>query len=420
MSTHTLEIPRITGELVNDDSGPLLQGCAVVMSPTGNAVGAWRTDLGSHRAHWGRRTPRHADAGRSLHREIEQIGLTGRGGGHFPVAIKWGPALQAGPGGTIVVNAAEGEPASAKDSVLWQCRPHLVLDGAAALAEMLAAREVVLWLHADATATRVSMEQAIAERQQAGEPDPPVRILLAPVGYVSGEASAVIAGVRGQPVAPTFIADPARPWGDGPPILVHNTETVARIGMVTATGADGYPSSSLITVAHIDHGRITQRVVVEVASNDSVADALRLAGTGMDGSTTRGATTTGAILLGGYAGTWHRGVDAASLPLDPAALRARGLSLGAGIIITVPDVDRVLTETIAITDYLAGESAGQCGPCQFGLPALVRALDRQRFAEIDTLAAPVAGRGGCRMPDGAVRMVTSAVDLLHSAPGGGQ
>lgn len=403
MRSDTLQAPRLTRE-----TGALLQGCVVTMSPTGIALGGWRTDLTSHRARWGNRIPRHGDAGRSLHRQVEQIALTGRGGGHFPVDVKWRPAIQAGPGGTVVVNAAEGEPASAKDSVLWQHRPHLILDGAADLAEMLAAREIVLWVHADATATQVSMEQAIAERRMAGEPDPPVRILLAPAGYVSGEASAVIAGVRGQPVAPTFVSDPARPWGGGPPILVHNTETVARIGLLGFTGAADYPTTSLITLAPIEGGRITQRIVVEAHPTDTVADVCRIANL----------PDPGAFLLGGYAGTWHHGGLISTMPIDPAALRAQGLSLGAGIVITVAHLDRVLDETVEIADYLAGESAGQCGPCQFGLPAVVRALDRERFTDVRELADLVAGRGGCRMPDGAMRMVRSAIALVENSEGG--
>ena len=49
---------------------------------------------------------------------LEASGLAGRGGAGFPAAIKLAVAHAAGSGGTIVVNAMEGEPASDKDKLL--------------------------------------------------------------------------------------------------------------------------------------------------------------------------------------------------------------------------------------------------------------------------------------------------------------
>jgi len=50
---------------------------------------------------------------------LDESGLTGHGGAHFPVAQKLRAAIQSPPGGTVVAYAAEGEPGSAKDSALW-------------------------------------------------------------------------------------------------------------------------------------------------------------------------------------------------------------------------------------------------------------------------------------------------------------
>ena len=65
--------------------------------------------------------------------------------------------------------------------------------------------------------------------------------------------------------------------------------------------------------------------------------------------------------------------------------------------------------------YLAGESAGQCGPCVFGLPAIAGQVERLaegRGADLGLLRrwlAQVDGRGGCAHPGGAVRLVRSAL-----------
>ena len=65
---------------------------------------------------------------------------------------------------------------------------------------------------------------------------------------------------------------------------------------------------------------------------------------------------------------------------------------------------------------MAGESAGQCGPCVFGLPAVARdlalvAFGRPRSADVERLwlrLGAVEGRGACRHPDGVAAMVRSA------------
>lgn len=74
-----------------------------------------------------------------------------------------------------------------------------------------------------------------------------------------------------------------------------------------------------------------------------------------------------------------------------------------------------------IARYLAGQSAGQCGPCVFGLPDIAAALAAATAGGPDAPAAldavrrwtaAVAGRGACRHPDGAARLVGSALRVF--------
>ena len=69
--------------------------------------------------------------------------------------------------------------------------------------------------------------------------------------------------------------------------------------------------------------------------------------------------------------------------------------------------------------YLADESAGQCGPCLFGLDAIageVQRLAEGRTSEPGYPAArwlgQVDGRGACHHPDGAVRLIRSALSVF--------
>jgi hypothetical protein len=60
---------------------------------------------------------------------IERSGLRGRGGAAFPTAMKLSAFARARRRPIIVINAAEGEPASLKDRTLCELTPHLTLDG---------------------------------------------------------------------------------------------------------------------------------------------------------------------------------------------------------------------------------------------------------------------------------------------------
>ena len=77
-----------------------------------------------------------------------------------------------------------------------------------------------------------------------------------------------------------------------------------------------------------------------------------------------------------------------------------------------------------ILRYLAGESAQQCGPCMFGLPAIAedmaqlaaRRANRDTLRRLDRRLGVITGRGACKHPDGAVRMAASALDVFgHDA-----
>jgi len=106
--------------------------------------------------------------------------------------------------------------------------------------------------------------------------------------------------------------------------------------------------------------------------------------------------------------------------MSRAGLAAFGATPGAGIVWALPASQCPLVAASSIVTYLAGQSARQCGPCLFGLPAL--AADLARLADpraavgldrlpgqLATLAETITGRGACRHPDGTVRFVHSTV-----------
>ena len=108
------------------------------------------------------------------------------------------------------------------------------------------------------------------------------------------------------------------------------------------------------------------------------------------------------------------------MPVSAPGLRSAGASLGAGVVIALPAACCGLAETARVLRYLAGQSAGQCGPCTFGLLAIADALAHiawqgrdERAAEwLRSLLPLVDKRGACHLPDGAAALVASALRVF--------
>jgi NADH:ubiquinone oxidoreductase subunit F (NADH-binding) len=388
----------------------LLNASAVLPSHgTETISGLERHDLDTHQAEFGVRvsSPGGLD---SLLDDLLQVGLTGRGGGHFPVVAKWKSVLAAGPGGVVVANAAEGEPGCAKDAVLLQTRPHLVLDGLVTAIEAIGATEGVIWIHDGADATARSIRIALGERSAAGIVDPPIRVFLAPDRYLSGEATSIIRTLEGGPTLPRWVENPARPWSVGHrPVLVQNAETLARVGALALGGVQAYPSTTLLTVVSDTH-----RVVVEAGPETTYGDVIASAWRSPDGRAPQ------AVLVGGYGGSWVSWDDVRGLAVDNQALRSVGLSTGAGLVGPLPHTACGLEESARLVRYLASQSARQCGPCVFGLAAVSEIADSLSAGRLtgpgrrrlDRFMSEISGRGACRHPDGAIRMLSSALAVF--------
>jgi NADH:ubiquinone oxidoreductase subunit F (NADH-binding) len=96
-----------------------------------------------------------------------------------------------------------------------------------------------------------------------------------------------------------------------------------------------------------------------------------------------------------------------------------GCSLGSGVLIVLGESGCGLHESARVMDYLAAQSAGQCGPCTHGLRAVADGMaalaagrrdgDRERVVR---WASEIRGRGACHHPDGAVRFALSAVSVF--------
>ena len=339
----------------------------------------------------------------SLIEVLVRSGLTGRGGAAYPAGLKWrSVAAQSNGSAVVIVNGAEGEPRSLKDRLLMTTRPHLILDGAFLAATAVRAQQVVLYIGEGHHSSQDSMARALAERTPAERRL--VRTVAAPARYVAGASSAAVHLVDAGIATPTTAPPSAHERGvDGAPTLVQNVETLAQVALIAR---NGIPTGTLlVTVA----GGVSRPGVLEIQARTIVGEAVEMAGGASE--------PPHAVVLGGYFGRWITAAKAWELPLDHDALRARGLSIGCGVIGVLPHSRCVVCEVAGIMRYLASESSAQCGPCFFGLRALADACTRiaERGTDLVDLqrlgrwSAEVTGRGACRHPDGAVMFLQSAL-----------
>jgi len=356
------------------------------------------------------------DSARRLIELVERSRLTGRGGAGFPTGRKLRSVAEAKGRPVVVANGSEGEPASSKDQLLLSRSPHLVLDGISLAAFAVRADRAFLVVHQRHRRLGASLEAAASARAAAGIDPIPIEIVGIPDRYVASEQSAIVQYLNGGPSVPTFSPPRTHERGfDGRPTLVNNVETLAHIALIArhgdrwfrSAGVPGAAGTMLVTVS----GAVTRPGVYEVQLGTLIGAAVMRAG----GLTER----PQAILTGGYFGSWLPVELAWQLPLTHRDFKSVGGALGAGIIVVLPDTSCGLAETARIVRYLAAESAGQCGPCVFGLPALADAVadlaydgQQRPTREAGMLIRLVEGRGACKLPDGATQLVRSALETF--------
>jgi NADH:ubiquinone oxidoreductase subunit F (NADH-binding) len=370
--------------------------------------------LGAHRARLGE-LPGAAEV-RDLIPALEASGLLGRGGAGFPVGRKWRALADRRDGRAVVVaNGAEGEPASAKDRALMTRRPHLILDGALLAAQAVGADELIIYIGEEHGPAVAAMDRAMRER--AFETRLPMWIVTAPVSYVAGEATAAVHYINAADARPTMTPPRMSERGvAGRPTLVQNVESLAYAALIARYGDRWYRSvgqsaargTALLTIS----GAVRDEGVHEVELGTTLQDAIGVAG-GM-------VRPIQAVIVGGYFGTWARAEEAWTMPLDPEVMKARGLAFGCGLVGVLPTSVCGVVATARIIGFLAAASAGQCGPCLYGLRSISDATaalaggraGTAELANVERWIGQIAGRGACRHPDGAIQLMASALAVF--------
>ena len=354
--------------------------------------------------------------GEQLAQLAERISLKGRGGAGFPFHKKLRSvaesAISRGVRPVVVVNGSEDEPACRKDTVLINRAPHLILDGALLVAEALGARTLVVGVTRDSTQN--SMEAALAERGLSNRRGSVfrARVQRNPVRKVSGAAASLIRSIDGGPAIPPGRKISASQSGvGGAPTLLSNAETFAQLAIAARIGSERYGNTGLYdepgTIMLTVSGAVAQPMVIELPTGVPLQYVLQLAGA---------PPVPQGVLTGGYHGKW---IDAATVNeaiLSRNSLDTVGGSLGAGAILPISQETCPLGESLRVAQWLAEESAGQCGPCYLGLPAAARGMEDilngggpAALEALKQVARAVKRRGACSHPDGSAMFLESTV-----------
>jgi NADH:ubiquinone oxidoreductase subunit F (NADH-binding)/ferredoxin len=354
--------------------------------------------------------------GEQLAQLAGRINLRGRGGAGFPFHKKLRSvaesAIKRGVRPVVVVNGSEDEPACRKDSVLINRAPHLILDGALLCAEALGARQLVVGVTREST--QRSMEAALAERGLGNGRRSVLRARVQrnPVRMITGAAASLIRSIDGGPaIPPGRKVSASRSGVGGAPTLLSNAETFAQLAIAARIGPDRYGNTGLYdepgTVMLTVSGAVARPMVVEVPTGVPLRYVLQLAGA---------PPLPQGVLTGGYHGKWIDPTRVNEAVVSRNSLDQVGGSLGAGAILPIGQGTCPLGESLRVAQWLAGESAGQCGPCYLGLPAMARGLEDilngggpAALEALKQVAQNVKRRGACSHPDGSAMFVESTV-----------
>ena len=305
--------------------------------------------------------------------EVVRSRERGRGGSGFATGVKW-RACAAAPGPRVVVaNGDEGDPGSFVDRVLMEDDPHAVLEGLLLCAFAVGASEGIVFVRSEYPRAQQRMRSAIEAARAAGFAGPRIlgsdfscelRVVGGHGSYVCGEETALLNSIEGRRgevrLRPPY---PSEHGLHGRPTVVNNVETLACVPAIVARGGDWFASlgtaASSGTIALCLNAGFARPGIVEIEFGTPLSTVLDEAGHGA------GSCRLDALLLGGPMGSVVLPKDW-DAPVCYDALSARGLRLGHGGMVALPegaDVRGLLLHWLA---FMRDESCGRCAPCRLG------------------------------------------------------
>ncbi len=327
--------------------------------------------------------------------EVKRSNLRGRGGACFPTGLKWTFMPKDSPKPKyLCINGDESEPGTFKDRQIFECNPHLLIEGAMIACYAMGITTAYIYIRGEYKHWIDLLQKAVDQAYAKGYIGANIMgsgfstnlyLHRGAGAYICGEESSLmnsLEGQRGYPrVKPPF---PAQNGLWGCPTTINNVETIANVPVVLRLGAEAYakigspkhPGPILVGVS----GHVNKPGVYEMPTGVPILDIINNYAGGVPGG-----KKIKAIIPGGSSTMILRGENIEGVCMDADSLKAAGSSVGtAGLIVMDEDTD--LVPVLArIAHFYHHESCGQCTPCREGTGWMEKIL--HRFAHNDAARA---------------------------------
>ncbi|MFC4358533.1 NADH-ubiquinone oxidoreductase-F iron-sulfur binding region domain-containing protein [Halobium salinum] len=391
------------------DTGPLSVGRRRVLARAG-----W-TDPTGVEADEPFAADRAADAGDEVRERLAEVGLLGRGRGDgapdTQVSEEWEVARRTDGDPVVVVNGNEADPRNDTDRLLLESDPVAVLDGALAVAELVGADDVVVYLNeADDLARRRvhGVVNAVADAVDADHDTLP-EIVAGPDRYIAGEPTMALESLEGNDRLEARLRPPtpARHGIYGRPTVIHTPRTLAQVRRAILSPEeydpdDADPGTRLVSVT----GDVDGSAVVEIPTGGSLATAAEAVG--FEGNPKL-------AVVGGQFGGLTRTLDH---PASAPGLRSADLGT-AGVVELFDDGACALAAVGRRARFGEEENCGRCVPCREGSKQLTGMLrdiydGEYRDAKLRELARVARESSTCSFGRELARTVLTGVDQFEN------
>ena len=372
--------------------------------------------------------------------EIKKGGLRGRGGGGFPVGLKWDLAFKENADQKyLICNADEGDPGAFMDRACLEGDPHRIVEGMTIAAYAIGASVGYIYCRAEYPLAIKRLEKTIADGKAYGLLgknilgsgfDFELKIKKGAGAFVCGEETALmhsIEGKRGMPrPRPPF---PTTAGLFGKPTVINNVESFANVSALIRKGADWYSGigteSSKGTKIFALSGKVKNVGLVEVPMGTTLREVIFDIGGGVSDD-----KKFKAVQIGGPSG----GALPESIidtPIDYESLKSVGAMMGSGGLVVMDESTCMVDLAKYFMDFIASESCGKCIPCREGTKRLLEILERlthsyrsenrpedallrfQGMVYMERLAGVIKGTSLCGLGQSAANPVLSTLQYFR-------
>ncbi len=315
--------------------------------------------------------------------EIKKSGLRGRGGGGFPVGIKWEAGARAESRTKyICCNADEGDPGAFMDRSILEGDPHSVIEAMAIAGYAVGANRGFIYIRAEYPIAVDRLRTAIKQAEEYGLLGDNIlgkgfefniEIRLGAGAFVCGEGSALMISIEGNRGEPRPKPPRATEKGIfGYPTVLNNVETFANVPQIIVKGADWYnhigTEKSTGTKVFAVSGKINNTGLVEIPMGTTLKEIIYDIGGGIPGGKRFKAAQTGGPSGGCIP------AELIDTPIDYDSLTSLGSMMGSGGLIVMDETTCMVDIAKFFLEFTVDESCGKCPPCRLGTKRMLEII----------------------------------------------